>query len=250
MTKTIGIVGSGHLIKHMMPAMISSSARFVISQRGRKVSGELAHEFGVEVTADNQYIVDQSDIVILAVRPFDAVAVCDLLTFSDNHTVLSLCAGITSSDLTPSVCPANLVMAIPVVAAQFGESPTLMFPEDRRCRAILETCGPVLTLEDEDSFAPASAIACYYGWLQELISQMSDWVSAHGVDPGTARLLTAQMTRAAGTSVRERMDTAAPELVSELATPRSYTLKGLEVLREADAFAPWKRAADASYRQD
>jgi pyrroline-5-carboxylate reductase len=58
------------------------------------------------------------------------------------------------------------------------------------------------------------------------------------------------MTRAAGTAVRERMETPVAELVSELATPHSYTLKGLEVLREADAFAPWKQAADALYTQD
>ena len=73
---------------------------------------------------------------------------------------------------------------------------------------------------------------------------MSDWVSAHGVDPEIARLLTAQMTRAAATTVRERTQTPIDELVAELATPRSYTLKGLEVLRTADAFAPWKQAAD------
>ena len=250
MTKTVGVIGTGHLVKHMMPSIIKTGARFLISERGRKISAKLADQHDVEISADNQFIVDQSDVVILAVRPFDAVAVSNLLSFSDTQTVLSLCAGVPSSDLAPSVAPAKLVMAIPVVAAQFGESPTLMFPEDARCRAILETCGPVLALETEDSFEPASAIACYYGWLQELISQMADWVSSHGVDPDTARLLTAQMTRAAGTAVRERMDTPIAELVSELATPHSYTLKGLEVLFEADAFTPWKEAAEALYRQD
>lgn len=250
MTKTVGVIGTGHLIKHMMPSMIKAGTRFVISERGRETSAELAGQYDVEASANNQFIVDQSDVVILAVRPFDALEVCDLLSFSDTQTVLSLCAGIPSSDLAPTVSPAKLVMAIPVVAAQFGESPTLMFPEDNRCRALLETCGPVLALEAEHCFEPASAIACYYGWLQELISQMSDWVSAHGVDPDTARLLTAQMTRAAGTAVRERRQTPTDELVSELATPHSYTLKGLEVLREADAFTPWKQAADALFRHD
>ena len=250
MTHTIGVIGSGHLLKHMMPALINTGDRFVISKRGSAVSSELARTFGVEVSDNNQSIVDQSDIVILAVRPFDAVAVCDVLTFSPDQTVLSLCAGISSSELAPCVSPARLVMAMPVVAAEFAESPTLMFPEDVRCRAVLQTCGPVLTLEREDHFGPASTIACYYGWLQELISQMADWVSAHGVDPETARMLTSQMTRAAGTTVRERATTPIPELVSELATPRSFTLKGLEVLRDADAFAPWKSAADALYRQD
>jgi len=250
MTRTVGVLGAGHLIKHMMPSMIKTGFRFLISERGRETSAELADQYDVEIFSDNQSIVDQSDIVVLAVRPFDAAAVCQSLSFADTQTVLSLCAGIPSSDLGPTISPAKLVMAIPVVAAQFGESPTLMFPEDSGCRALLELCGPVLALETEDSFEPASAIACYYGWVQELISHMADWVAAHGVDPDTARMLTAQMTRAAGTAVRERSDTPVAELVSELATPRSFTLKGLEVLREADAFTPWKKAADALYRHD
>ncbi len=244
MTRTVGVIGSGHLIRHMMPSMTKTGARFLISERGREISTELACRFDVEVSADNQFIVEQSDIVILAVRPFDALEVCEALSFSDNQTILSLCAGITSADLAPAVSPAKLVMAMPVVAAQFGESPTLVFPDDPECRALLAPCGPVLALQTEDSFAPAATIACYYGWVQELISQMSDWVSAHGVDPEIARLLTAQMTRAAATTVRERTQTPIDELVAELATPRSYTLKGLEVLRTADAFAPWKQAAD------
>lgn len=244
MTRTVGVIGSGHLIRHMMPSMIKTGARFLISERGREISSELARQLDVEVSADNQFIVEHSDIVILAVRPFDALVVCEPLSFSDNQTILSLCAGIASADLAPAISPAKLVMAMPVVAAQFGESPTLVFPDDPQCRALLAPCGPVLALQTEDSFAPAATIACYYGWVQELISQMSDWVSAHGVDPEIARLLTAQMTRAAATTVRERTQTPIDELVADLATPRSYTLKGLEVLRTADAFTPRKQAAD------
>jgi len=250
MTRTIGIIGAGHLIRHMMPAMAKTGFHFLVSERGRETSAELAEKYDAEICPDNQKIVDRSDIVIVAVRPFDAVSICEALAFADGQTVLSLCAGLPTSQLAPAVAPARLVMAMPVVAAQFGESPTLIFPEDAKCRALLETCGPVLALETEEAFAPAATIACYYGWVQELISQMSDWVAAHGVDPETARMLTAQMTRAAATTVRERPLTPTTELVAELATERSFTLKGLEVLRDADAFTPWKQAADALLKTD
>ena len=98
-------------------------------------------------------------------------------------------------------------------------------------------------------FGPASTIACYYGWVQELIGEMTGWVADHGVDPDTARLLVAQMTRAAATTVRDRPDESIRALVDELATPRSFTLKGLEVLREADAVTPWKNAAAALFEK-
>ncbi|MEM7635746.1 MAG: NAD(P)-binding domain-containing protein, partial [Pseudomonadota bacterium] len=122
MTTTIGIIGAGHLIKHMMPAMAKTDSRFLVSERGRQTSAELADQYGVEVLSDNQAIVDRSELVIVAVRPFDAIDICKALTFADGQTVLSLCAGLPSSDLAPVIAPAELVMAMPVVAAQFSES--------------------------------------------------------------------------------------------------------------------------------
>lgn len=242
-SQTVGIIGVGHLIKHMVPAMVRSPHQFILSERGRETSTKLAEQYGLEVVNDNQEIVDRSDIVILAVRPYDALEVAGALNWREGQTVLSLCAGTVASDLIPVIEPARMVMAMPVVAAQYGESPTLLYPDDLVCRTLMETCGPVVVLESPDQFGPASVIACYYGWVHELIAQMSDWTADQGVDPGVARQLVAQMTRAAATSARERLDTPLDGLVAELATPRSFTGAGLEILHEDDAFAAWKRAA-------
>jgi len=250
MKKTIGIIGAGHLIKHMMPALAKTGYHFISSERGNATSKWLASHYDVEVSSSNQAIVDQADMVIIAVRPYDAVSLCEGLHFKDRQIVLSLCAGLQSADIGPHVQPARLVMAMPVVAAQFGESPTLLYPEDASCRTLLVHCGPVLALAREEDFAPAATIACYYGWVQELVGEMADWVSAHGVEPETARRLCAQMTRAGATTVVQRPEVTVRELVDELATPRSFTLKGLEVLRRADAFTPWKEAAEALLKPD
>ena len=240
---TVGIIGVGHLIKHMVPALVRAPHTFVLSERGQENSTKLAEQHDLEIVTDNQEIIDRCDVVILAVRPYDALEVAGNLSWREGQTVLSLCAGTPSAGLAPVVAPARLLMAMPVVAAQYGESPTLLYPDDHVCRTLLETCGPVVVLESEDQFEPASVIACYYGWVHELISQMSDWTAGHGVDPGVARQLVAQMTRAAATSARERIDTPLDGLVAELATPRSYTGAGLDILNEDDAFAAWKRAA-------
>ncbi|NNE21471.1 MAG: NAD(P)-binding domain-containing protein [Rhizobiales bacterium] len=241
--QTVGIIGVGHLIRHMVPAMVRAPHRFILSERGRETSARLAEQYDLEVVSDNQEIVDNSDIVVLAVRPYDALEVAGSLRWREDQTVLSLCAGTVSSELVPVIEPARMVMAMPVVAAQYGESPTLLYPDDLACRTLLETCGPVVVLDSEDQFAPASVIACYYGWVHELIAQMSDWAAQQGVEPAVARQLVAQMTRAAATSARERIETPLDGLVAELATPRSFTGAGLDVLNEANAFEPWHRAA-------
>jgi pyrroline-5-carboxylate reductase len=135
-------------------------------------------------------------------------------------------------------------MAIPTVGAEFGESATVMWPDDAPCRALLEPCGPVIALAEERLFAPASVIACYYGWVHELVDAMTTWTADRGIPEDAARLLVAQTTRAAATVVRERRDTPIPELVADVATPKSFTLLGLEELRRQDAFDLWRNAAD------
>lgn len=240
---TVGIIGVGHLIRHMVPAMVRSPYKFILSERGHETSAKLAEQHDLEIVADNQEIVDRSDIVILAVRPYDALAVAGALQWRKGQTLLNLCAGTVRRDLQTAVAPAWQVMAMPVVAAQFGESPTLIYPDDLACRTLLETCGTVIVLDNEEQFGPASVIACYYGWVHELIAQMSDWTAQQGVGPDVARQLVSQMTRAAATSARERIDTSLEGLVAELATPRSFTGAGLEILNEDNAFAAWRRAA-------
>lgn len=242
--KSVGILGVGHLIKHLMPALVQTGHRFVLSARSVEVVRDLQSRFDLEARDDLQSIIDDVDIIVLAVRPFQAGELCSGLRFREGQVVLSLCAGLALGELEPAVLPARAVRAMPVIAAEYGESPTLLWPEDAACRSLLEPCGPVLAMRDEAEFEPASVVACYFGWVQHLIGEVSDWTGDKGVSPETSRQLVAQMTRAAGTLVRERMEASVEQLVAEITPPRSMTGLGLDHLREREAFGPWREAAE------
>ena len=81
------------------------------------------------------------------------------------------------------------------------------------------------------------------------IARMSAWTSQQGIEPDVARQLVAQMTKAAATSALERNDTTLEGLVDELATPRSFTGLGLDVLNSEAAFASWHKAAQTVVEQ-
>jgi pyrroline-5-carboxylate reductase len=244
MADTVGIIGAGHLIRHMIPALAKGPERFVVSERGRETSSDLARRFGCAIEADNQAILDESDIVILAVRPYDTLALAEGLRFRQGQAVVSLAAGVSHADLAPRVAPASLDVAMPVVAAEFGESPTLLYPGEPRVRALIERCGPVVVLAGEAQFAPGAVHACVYGWIERLIAEMEAWSLDHGLAPETSRLLSAQMVRAAATVARERKDTTMADLVGELATPRSFTGAGIRRLDGQEVFGHWRRAMD------
>src|SRR5262249_7260617 len=54
---TCGIIGVGHLIRHVLPGMLKSDARFLLSERNRDTALDLAARFGLEIVVANQDIV-------------------------------------------------------------------------------------------------------------------------------------------------------------------------------------------------
>ncbi len=243
----VGVIGVGHLIHHLTPGLMraKSPPKLLLSPRKLGTAVALAERFGCEVASGNEEIVARCQTVLLAVRPTQVVEALRGLSWRAGQTVVSLCAGVTIAAMEPLAAPARVIRAMPVTSAEFGESPTCLFPADADVAALLEPAGPVITLAGEAQFESASVIACYYGWVQALIGEMTRWLIEQGIDPTAARRLTAAMTRAGATMVLERPQTPIDSLVQELCLPGSFTGQGLAVLRGRAAFEPWPEAADA-----
>jgi len=69
---------------------------------------------------------------------------------------------------------------------------------------------------------------------------------AAGLDPESARKVTADMMRAAGALIGDRPDRDPKATLTSLATPGGITEVGLKTLEEANALAPWRDAMAAA----
>jgi pyrroline-5-carboxylate reductase len=237
----IGWLGVGHLALYCVPPL---ARRFTVtlSPRGASASQRLAAERGLAIAADNAALVAGSDLVFLAPRPAHAVAAAAGLPWREDQIVVSLVAGLPMAALAAAVAPARLCRAMPVLAARWGESPTLLLPDLPAAREALAPLGPVLAPADEAAFETAATAAVFYSWLMRLQSDLADSLAAGGLPAEQARLLTAQTFRAVGTVGREDLGQSLPDIVAALCSPGSYSRKGLERLEAADAFAPWQAA--------
>ena len=74
---------------------------------------------------------------------------------------------------------------------------------------------------------------------------MADWTTAAGVEPATARDLTARMTRAAAGMVLEQEELSLEAILEELATPGGVTTLGLDVLQDRAALKAWRESCEA-----
>ncbi len=251
MTVKVGVIGVGHLMAHVVPGLMRATPapQVLLSARGAERSAALAEQHGLEICAENQEIVERSDIVIIAVRPFDVEQTIIGLPWTPEHTVLSFAGTISRCTYEPHVNGAEIVLAMPVITAEFGESPTSIWPASAKVEALMASCGPVVSFETESQFKVVSGSGAYFGWVQALIMEMTNWLSAKGVPEAQARAVIAGMTRAGAVSAFERKDTPLEELINDLCLPGSLTGQGLEILRGADAFVPWKEAADSIFER-
>lgn len=251
MTMTVGVIGVGHLMAHVVPGLMRATPapQILLSARGAARSAALAERYGLEICTENRELVERSNIVIVAVRPFDVEQTITGLPWTQDHTVLSFAGTISRSTYEPHVSGADIVLAMPVITAEFGESPTSIWPASDKVEALLTSCGPVIPFETENQFKVVSGSGAYFGWVQALIMEMTNWLGAKGVPEAQARAVIAGMTRAGAVSAFERKDTPLEELINDLCLPGSLTGQGLEILQNADAFTPWKAAADSIFER-
>lgn len=246
-TKKLGILGVGHLMEHVVRGLAKDlpASEILLSPRNDERARRIHDRFGFEIASDNDSLVERCETIIVAVRPFQIESVLTGLPWRDGKALLSFCAGVAISNLAAVAPGASIVRAMPVTAAEFSASPTCLFPHDEKIADLLASCGPVLPLSKESEFESASVMGCYFGWIQALSGEVTAWLEQNGLVPDTARKLVAEMTRASVTTIVERPDDTLDDLVEELCIPGSFTGLGLDKMRAADAFAPWKEACQA-----
>ena len=243
----VGIVGVGHLASYLVEGLrrASPNLEIVLSPRNAERSAELAARFGARVADDNQAVANAAELILLTTRPGDAVAACENIAFRPEQTVISAAAGLTLAALRPAVAPAAVVRAMPISCAAINESPTLLYPDDPRAHALFALLGQVHVLPDESQFAPASAIAAFYGWVYALLDEMVAWTAQAGVPAQTARGLVLETVRGAVDMALRHPDQELAAMLDTLATPGGITEQGLRILRRDGGLTAWTEALSA-----
>ena len=238
---TVGILGVGHLTHHMVPGLVAGATalRIRLSPRSADRARDLRSRYDLEIAGNNAELVENSNVVLVGVRQFNAVDVVSGLPWRAEQTVISCCAGLALGDIAPHLGGATAVRAMPTIAAEFGESPTCVFPDNDIATTVLSNCGPVIPLASERDFNAATVTVCYSSMLFGLLSRMTEWNERAGLDPATARRLVTELTRSSAALALHRDHVDLDSFLEELATPGSFTLKGLKALRAANAFQPW-----------
>ncbi len=184
---TLGFIGTGTMAAAMVTGL--GGEDILVSPRGAEVAAGLARRFpGVRIAADNQAVLDGSDLVVLSVRPQVAEAVIRPLRFREGQKVLSLIAATPVARLHDWIgLDLPIIRAIPLPFVADRASVTPIFPPDAEVAALFDRLGTALPCRDIaefDLFAVGSALmGSYFG----LLETAQGWLRAQGLDDRAAR---------------------------------------------------------------
>ena len=188
-----GFIGTGTITAAIIEGMMRSqlsAARVVVSPRGKAMAQALAARHPqVSVAASNQAVVDDADVLVLAVRPQDAEAVLRELSIPSGKKIISLIAGTSHARLAAWTGhdASRIVRAIPLPFVAAGEGVTPLIPGDATAEELFNAMGkavPCETQQEFDLFAVTSALmGTYYGVLE----RVAGWLVAKGLPADKAR---------------------------------------------------------------
>lgn len=158
-TSTYGFVGIGVMntaIVRGLCTLQNPPRAIVLSPRNAEKAAALQADFPgiVSIAADNQAVVDASDVIFIGVLPNMCVEVCSSLKFKQNQIVCSLIST-APLELLRSVCsgvPAEqVVRAIPLPPVAKHRGATIMCPPNPVITHLFESLGTCVTVESEDT---------------------------------------------------------------------------------------------------
>lgn len=154
----------------------------VVSPRGATIAADLAKRFAhVAVAASNQEVLDQSDIVVLAVRPQVVDQVLGELTFRLDHRVISLVAAVSLEALKAGVAPARSVTrAVPLPFVAHRQGVTAIHPSSPDARGLFDRLGRTVVVNDEQAFHTFSAATALIASHFALADAVARWMTGHG----------------------------------------------------------------------
>lgn len=221
----------------------------------RRSLGDIGWSAAVEHTE-----IQPGDTVVLAVPPQAFTALARQLTpLAAECLVISVMAGVTTTQLRSALRTENVVRTIPNTPAEVSAGMTVLYaPSDVApqkvdlARDIMAACGKVLVVDDESAVDDATAL-CGGGpaFVAFYASAMTQFASECGFGEDSARMMVAQVLR--GTAdLLERRAQSPLQLCREVMTPNGTTEHGIQIYHErglADIVLLGLRAAAARSRE-
>ncbi|MBE0510682.1 MAG: pyrroline-5-carboxylate reductase [Chromatiales bacterium] len=256
----IGFIGGGNMAGSLIGGLISdgfAAEKIWVAEPNQQRREELAGRFSLHTSTDNLALVNEVDVVVLAVKPQAMQAVCQEISTAvqtKRPLLISVAAGLRSADLNRWLGGNQaIVRSMPNTPALVQSGATALFAnaqvsdsQAELAESIMRAVGLTLWLDDETLMDAVTAISgsgpAYFFLLMEMLEQTG---SQMGLAPKNARLLALQTAFGAAKMALESQDDAAT-LRARVTSPGGTTERAIGLLEQGEIRTLFAQALDGA----
>ncbi len=244
----IGFIGAGHMAQALVKGMTESNTvpanHIIVSNRTPGKLIKMAELYKVQTRAHNEMVVEECDVVILAMKPQDMPKALEGIAnqIREHQIVISLASGIGFESLAKQIPEGRLVRLMPNTPSIIGRG-VLGFiceePGDDFVKSLMQdlfaSLGLVLEVDGEDQF-DALMISCSSGtgFVFEMMMYWQDWIEERGFSEEMSKKMTIETFLGASLLAAQSAGIEIEELQSRVTSKKGVTAAGLSSMRELE----------------
>ena len=257
MSIQFGVIGGGVMGEALLSRLIFQGVckpeQVLVSDPSQSRRDWMSMTYGVQVTEQNQQVVEQAQKVLLAIKPqvFQSV-VTALSPCQPEQLILSILAGMPLSRLEVAFPQQPIVRAMPNTPATVGAGMTAIAPGRhatdahlKQARTIFESVGEVVEVPESLMDAVTGLSGSGPGYVAVLIEALTDGGVLVGLPRAIAQKLAIQTVK--GTAeLLQASDLHPAQLKDRVTSPGGTTIAGIAQLEDACVRAALIRAVQQS----
>ncbi|MCX6320867.1 MAG: pyrroline-5-carboxylate reductase [Bacteroidia bacterium] len=259
--KKVSIIGCGNIGLSLLQGLLKDKtipANNITATR-RNIQ-ELAHlkEYGVRLTTDNISAVEESDLILVAVKPYNIVNILEEIKDYLNptrHILISVTAGVTFSQIQDVVrTSVPIFRAMPNISASVGKSVSCICHNGANTKDIesvkylFDIIGTTMTIDEELMESATILGACGIAYVLRFIRAMIQGGIQIGFDARTASAIVNQTVKGAAELLIERKKHPEYE-IDKVTTPKGCTIVGLNEMEHNGFSSSLIKGIVASYEK-
>jgi len=259
--RKIAIIGGGNLGAAIVEGLIKSEfvspRQITVTRRNVEALSNLA-QLGVHTTNDNASAIDNSDVIIIALKPYNVREVIGALKDkfdARRHVVISVVTGIFMNELS-SILPEGtpLFRAMPNTAIAIQESVTCICHQHASqaqvdyVSELFDQLGITIALDEKLMDAATVLGACGIAYALRFIRAATQGGIEIGFDAKTANLIAAQTVKGSA-ELLLKLNRHPEQEIDKVTTPKGCTIAGLNEMEHQGFSSSLIKGITASYNK-
>jgi pyrroline-5-carboxylate reductase len=260
MGKKIAIIGGGNLgtaiAEGLLKSKFSKASEIIITKRNTATLKGLK-EKGIEITNDNNEAVKKSEVIILAVKPYQVTDVLNGIKkeLAADKILISVVTGVLIKEMEEAFKKNIPVFrAMPNTAIAIQESMTCIcsqyanIDQVKYVNDLFSKLGKVVTIDEKLMEAATILAACGTAYAMRYIRANIQGGIEIGFDAATASLISAQTVKGAAELLLQKGSHPEQE-IDKVTTPKGCTIAGLNEMEHRGFSSSLIRGVVASYQK-